>query len=526
MSTQAPRSIRAQLVRLNLAIVFISVALSLAGTLYFTLRGEQASLDRNLINSASILSQSPLVRQALEGSASSGALADYLDAVTTETSDIDLILVCDVDSILRYAPDPMYVGERYAITAQARALAGEGPYTSNEVGPMGSDHSAYAPVMDRHGAVIGFVVVGLYLRSLTSVTVSTVLRLLVVGALAALLGNLLALRLSRKIKQSLMGYEPDAFARRFHQREDILDALEEGILAIDKDKKVTFLNTAVGKPLHSVYPASTLGRILRTQRPEYNVSMRTLKHIRVLSDRLPIYDGGALVGAVSIFRNRTEVARLADDLTGVRHMVDAMRAYTHEFMNKLHVILGLLQIGEPEKAQEYIMDTTRTQREAVSRIMEQIKEPSVAALLVGKTSRANELGIRLTLDRESGLAAEDVYLSPDAYVTVLGNLIENAIEALNQSRRVDKSISVSIREGADSLLLCVEDTGPGIPAGMRRKLFQRGTSTKGAGRGTGLSLVREVVDAYRGQIRVESEQGVGTSIFVSFRREKPPAAKE
>ena len=538
MSTQAPRSIRAQLVRLNLAIVFISVALSLAGTLYFTLRGEQASLDRNLINSASILSQSPLVRQALEGSASSGALADYLDAVTTETSDIDLILVCDVDSILRYAPDPMYVGERYAITAQARALAGEGPYTSNEVGPMGSDHSAYAPVMDRHGAVIGFVVVGLYLRSLTSVTVSTVLRLLVVGALAALLGNLLALRLSRKIKQSLMGYEPDAFARRFHQREDILDALEEGILAIDKDKKVTFLNTAaarmlsldpntaVGKPLHSVYPASTLGRILRTQRPEYNVSMRTLKHIRVLSDRLPIYDGGALVGAVSIFRNRTEVARLADDLTGVRHMVEAMRAYTHEFMNKLHVILGLLQIGEPEKAQEYIMDTTRTQREAVSRIMEQIKEPSVAALLVGKTSRANELGIRLTLDRESGLAAEDVYLSPDAYVTVLGNLIENAIESLNQSRRDVKEISVSIREDDSGLLLCVEDTGPGIPAALRQTLFQRGSTSKGRGRGTGLSLVQEVVDAYHGEIRVESETGVGTSFFVTFRRETAQDAPE
>lgn len=203
-----------------------------------------------------------------------------------------------------------------------------------------------------------------------------------------------------------------------------------------------------------------------------------------------------------------------------------MRAYTHEFMNKLHVILGLLQIGEPEKAQAYIMDTTRTQREAVSRIMHQIREPSVAALLVGKTSRAAELGISLTLDRESALSADSAWLSPDAYVTVLGNLIENAIEALNQSRRVDKSISVSIREGADSLLLCVEDTGPGIPAGMRRKLFQRGTSTKGAGRGTGLSLVREVVDAYRGQIRVESEQGVGTSIFVSFRPGEAPAAKE
>ena len=318
--------------------------------------------------------------------------------------------------------------------------------------------------------------VGLYLRSLTHVALTTALRLAAIGALAAAVGALLALRLSRRIKRSLMGYEPDAFARRFHQREDILEALEEGILAIDREGRIIFLNAAaaqmlslapeaaMGRPLHSVYPSSTLDRILRTGRPEYNVSMKSLKDVRVLADRLPLYENGALAGAVGIFRNRTEVARLADDLTGVRHMVDAMRAYTHEFMNKLHVILGLLQIGEPERAQQYIMDTTRTQQEAVSRIMNQIKEPSVAALLVGKTSRANELGIRLTLDRESVLSAGTSWLSPDAWVTVLGNLIENAIEGLNQTRRGTKEVSVSIREGADNLFLCVEDTGPGFSA--------------------------------------------------------------
>ena len=538
MPIQAPASIRARLMRMNLIVVIVSIALSLAGTLYFTLRSEQRALDNNLLNSASILSRVPLLRETLQGAYTVEELADYLDETTARTSDIDLILVGDTQSTLIYVPDRSLIGTAYSGVAQADALAGAAPYTSNETGPMGSDHSAYASVRDEAGEVIGFVIVGVYFRSMALVGLGTALRLLAVGVVAAVLGCLLAMRLSRSIKRSLMGYEPDAFARQFHQREDILDALEEGILAIDGEEKVIFLNaaaaemlsmdrkTALGRPLHEVYPRSTLDRVLRTGQAEYNVSMQSLKNIRVLADRLPIREDGKLAGAVSIFRNRTELTRMADDLTGVRHMVEAMRAYTHEFMNKLHVILGLLQIGEPEKAQQYIMDTTRTQREAVSRIMSQIRQPSVAALLVGKTSRANELGIRLRLDREGALSEESPWLPPEAYVTILGNLIENAIEGLNQSRCTTKEISVSIREGEDSLLLCVEDTGPGIPAELRETLFQRGVSTKGRSRGTGLSLVHEVVEAYHGEIRVESESGVGTSFFLSFCRENGPVDKE
>lgn len=538
MPAPARFSIRAQLMHLNLVIVFVSIALSLTGTLYFTLSSEQAALDNNLLNSASILSQVPLVQDALLDAVPAEELAAYLEDTTRQTSDIDLILVGDAENRLFYAPDHTLLGTTYTGVAQEAALAGSDPYTFNETGPMGSEHSAYAPVRDGDGQVIGFIIVGVYFRSMARLALHTALRFLAVGAAAAVLGSLLALRLSRRIKQSLLGYEPDALAKRFHQREDILDALEEGVLAIDAGKNVIFLNAAaadmlsldpkavLGKPLHQVYPRSTLDRILRTRQPEYNVSMRSLKDIRVLADRLPLYENGKLAGAVSIFRNRTELTRMADDLTGVRHMVDAMRAYTHEFMNKLHVILGLLQIGEPEKAQQYIMDTTQTQREAVSRIMSQIHQPSVAALLVGKTSRAGELGIRLTLDRESVLREESPWLPPDAYITILGNLIENAIEGLNQSPGPVKEIAVSIRESEESLLLCVEDTGPGIPPELQGNLFRQGVSTKGRTRGTGLSLVREVAEAYRGQIRVESEPGVGTSFFLSFCREENPDLKE
>ena len=513
MSTPSGASIRARMTRMNLIVVIVSIVLSTAGNLYFTLHNSQDALDSTLVNSASILSRIDLIQESLEGKRSTQELAEFLDEATQNTRDIDLILVGDTQSNLLYAPDHDLVDTPYSGTAQTDALAGAAPYTSDETGPMGSEHSAYAPVRDDDGNIIGFIIVGV-------------------------LGSTLALRLSKRIKDSLMGYEPDAFVHRFHQREDIMDALEEGIMAIDRDKKLIFLNTAaaemfslnrnevLGKSLADFYPRSTLDRILRTGKPEYNVSINSLKHVRVLADRLPLYEDGQLNGAVSIFRNRTELARMADDLTGVRHMVDAMRAYTHEFLNKLHVILGLLQIGEPEKAQQYIMDTTQIHREAVNRIMNQLHEPSVAALLVGKTSRANELGIRLTLDRESGLSEDSDWLPPDAYVTILGNLIENAIEVLNQSRSATKEIFVSIRENPDSLLLCVEDTGPGIPTVLRNTMFQRGASTKGRHRGTGLSLVQEVVEAYHGDIRVESESGVGTSFFISFCREELPGEKE
>ncbi len=538
MSDRPKYSIRAQLMRLSFIIVVVAIVLSLAGTLYLTLRSERESLDSNLLNSATILARVPLIRDALTGAASSDTLADFLDEATAHVSDIDLILVGDTDGILHYAPDQSDIGSHYIGTAQQAILEGANPYTSNETGPMGSDHSAYAPIQDAQGNLLGFVIVGVYMRSMAQATVQTVLQFVAIGLLAVLLGSLLALRLSRQIKQSLQGYEPDAFAQRLNLREDILEALEEGILAIDREANIVFLNhaaadmlslvqqKAIGQPLHAVYPRSTLDRVLHTGQAEYNVSMRSLKDVQVLADRLPLYDDGTLTGAVGIFRNRTEVTHLANDLTGVRHMVEAMRAYTHEFMNKLHVILGLLQIGAPDKAQQYIMDTTRTHQEAVTRIMNQIHEPSVAALLVGKTSRANELGIRLTLDQDSVLREESPWLPPNAYVTVLGNLIENAIEGLNQSLRGTKQITVSIREDESGLLLCVEDTGPGIPADLRRRLFQRGATSKGEGRGTGLSLVQEVVTTYHGTIRVESDAGVGTSFFIHFRREDLPNAEE
>ncbi|MBM6937502.1 Spo0B domain-containing protein [Pseudoflavonifractor phocaeensis] len=522
-------SIRHQMVGLSMRVVLVAILLSTGATLGLTLMEEYRHMEENLTDLSMLLSRTPVVRGAMRSEEQGALLNALLVEMVEDVESVDLVAAADAGGTVRYAPDAALVGAQ--LPEEAVSVLREGEEVCIRSGGLVADteRGAYAAVREEDGTLIGVVFAGMYRRSVAQLVVRTVLQFLCVAAAAAVVAGGLAVQRSKRIKKALLGHEPDAFARLFLQRQDILEALEEGILAIDRDSRVIYLNAAaarmlsigreqaVGKLLREVYPCSTMDRILQTGRPEYNVSLESLKHVRVLSDRVPIREGKEIAGAVGIFRNRTEVTRLAEDLTGVRHMVDALRAYTHEFMNKLHVILGLLQLGETQKAQQYIMDTTRIQQEAVGRITRCIRDPSVAALLVGKASHCAELGIRFTLDGGSSLTAGGS-LPPEACITLLGNLIENAADCLNQSPREEKEITVAILEEDDSLLVCVEDNGPGIAPDLKSQMFQPGVSTKGKDRGTGLALVREVVEAYRGQIRVESEPGMGTSFFVTFRR--------
>ncbi|MDZ7548639.1 Spo0B domain-containing protein, partial [Clostridium perfringens] len=141
-------------------------------------------------------------------------------------------------------------------------------------------------------------------------------------------------------------------------------------------------------------PKTELINVIKDKESQYNKDMIINDKV-IISNRILIRENDKVMGAVAIFRNKTEVTRLAEQLTGVNQIIDALRANTHEFMNKLHIILGLIQIDRIEDAKRYIVDITEDQREVVSLVMNQIEEPTVAALILGKMSRAKELGIKL-----------------------------------------------------------------------------------------------------------------------------------
>ena len=523
------RSLHAQLTRMNLALVLTTALLALAGTLAVTLELERRGMDMHLREAARIIAQLPQTRRLLEGEAEEPA--ELLDALVLQSPEMDLILVGDAQGRLYYAGDHALVGSICAGDAYRRALADGAVYVAPSREVEGADRCAFAPVCGETGQVIGFAAVGIYARSTVRLTLATLARYLLVAAAACGVALLLSRRLSGRIKAALMGHEPEGFHRLFRRQQEVLDALEEGILAIDRDGDVIFMNRSaarmmgltqreeyLGRPLSACDRDSNLPRLLRTGRPEYNVPLDIPGGGQVLSDHVPIRLDGSVAGAVAIFRDRREVTQLAEDLTGVRHMVEAMRAYTHGFMNKLHVIHGLLQLKQYDMAQSYIMDITKTQHQAVSRVMDQIEDPMAAALLVGQSSRASELGISLVLEADSRLSARERFLPSAAFVSILGNLITNAMESLNNATRRSKEILVSIREDRESLLLCVEDTGPGIAPSALPHIFEQGFSTKGRRRGTGLATVRELTEMYHGQIRVESQQGEGAVFYVTFRQ--------
>ena len=224
--------------------------------------------------------------------------------------------------------------------------------------------------------------------------------------------------------------------------------------------------------------------------------------------------------AISGFFSRKikkEFLAFTEDFEGTKFLVDSMRANNHDFTNKLHVILGLIQIGQYDKAVSYIQNISIIQRETISKVMNSIENPSFAALIVGKIARSSECNVKFILNEGSCLKNEDISIPSEALVTITGNLIDNALDSMNKdTSKNEKELSLGIYTRPGELLIIVKDTGTGIPEEIKDKIFENGFSTKGPGRGIGLYHVKQLVSSLGGTITVESQVGTGTCFMVNL----------
>lgn len=510
------------------SVILLMAAISMMVTLYYNIIQNKRNMDQAISNMALVLSESPLVIDTLEKRAEREILWEYLDEIQETVSNLDVVTVCDMRGIRVYHRDKKEVGKHFSGGDEKGILNGRDSYITDGVGTLGSQRRAFHVVRDRDGEPVGFVMAAVLTESLRQMYLD-VLKVYAVMAAAVLVVGAVQVRCHmRHLKKVLMGYRPEELATKYVERSEVLDMLEEGVFAADPGGKVILMNRparqmlgveedrpVAGRLLKELYPEAELLKVTEGSCPQHNVSVQ-LRGNHILASRIPLMEQGETAGTITIFRDKTEAIRLAEQLTGTSDMVDTLRAFNHEFMNKLHVILGYLQLGQSGEAMEYIMNTSLVSGQAVVNVTRQIAVPHLSALIIGKMMKAGELGIGFSLSADSSCSQEGLSMPVDCYVTVIGNLLENAIEELNSRSYPVKEISLGIYCGEKGTMIVCGDTGGGISEEVRTKMFERGFSTKGEGRGTGMALVWNLAEQYRGTVEVETEPGEGTCITVSF----------
>ncbi len=433
----------------------------------------------------------------------------------TQTS---FVVVFNMDAIRYSHPYPDRVGKPFVGGDEKRALAGE-TYVSQAKGTLGVSQRAFAPIYDFSGRQIGVVSVGILLPEVRKRQQEAVFTLYVMAFVGILMGLAGAVILSRNIKKSIFGLEPYQIGALLEERNVIFSSIKEGVIAIDCDERIIFINesakrllslegVAEGTPVSDAIPQTRLPDVVRTGRAVYDeewISNGTI----LLVNRIPMRAKGVVIGAVATFRDMSEIRKLAEELVEVRQYTDALRREHHEHLNRLHVIAGLLQLRRYREAVRYIVSTVSRKQAMADFLRQRVRTPAVSGLLLSKLEQAQKVGIEMVVAPDSVLAE----LTPGAtaaVITILGNLIENAVEALAAAATPDSRIEVSLREVEGSMVLEVRDNGGGFPADLRERIFEKGFTTKKTPKnmGMGLYLVRSAVDRCRGTCEVILDGGV------------------
>lgn len=424
----------------------------------------------------------------------------------------DFVVVANKDGIRYSHPNPENIGKRVS-TDPSVALAGD-VYVGYQEGTLGRSLRAKVPIV-RSGEVLGIVSVGFLAAQLAEKLGQALPTMTLTVVLALALGIGGSLILARRIDRQTFGLGPREIVGLLEQRDAMLHGIREGVLALDLTGRVTIANDEARRLLG--LPVSVAGSPLRDLVPEGRVrdvldgtasgaDQVVLARGRVLvANRKPVTVRGAEVGAVVTLRDRTDLEGVLRELDTERGLAQALRAQAHEFSNKLHVIGGLIELGRLDDAIRFVAETSLVQQELVDLVQERIADPALAALLLAKAASSSERHVEFRLASDARLP-EHV---PDVrdLITVVGNLLDNAIDAASAS--VDGWVEVSVHAEQDGTSVRVRDSGPGIDERVADLIFREGFTTKngGAHYGIGLALVRQIAQRRGGWVRVVNDGG-------------------
>lgn len=492
-----------------LFLIIIALSFSFERLLVSTL---EKNIGASALKLAKTVALMDTIRYAFDDENPSEAIQPIVEKIRMET-DAEYIVIGNREGI-RYAhPLPDRIGKEMVGGDNEPVLEGMS-IISKAVGSMGHSLRGKTPIYDDQGDIIGIVSVGILMKDIEASAQAYRNRVLVFAGLAILVGCCGALWIASSVKRSIHGLEPKEIGLLYQEKKAILESIHEGIIAINTEGIVTLANHAAtalidprertdvtGRHILDVIPDSRMMVVIRTGEAEKDQEL-LINESAVVVNRVPIYDHEQrIVGAVSSFRNKSELLRLTEELTQVKRYTEALRAQTHEYSNKLYTIYGLIQLESYQEAMDLITHETDVHQNLIHFLLQEIPDPIIGGILIGKFNRGSELKVRLDIDRDSSFKDIPEPISRNQLVAIIGNLIDNAMDAALASDSGDKWVKVFFADEGEELRIEVSDSGDGVGEEEAGRLFELGYSTKkGNGRGFGLSIVSGALQQLRGNV--------------------------
>ncbi|CCJ76741.1 sensor histidine kinase [Cronobacter muytjensii] len=403
--------------------------------------------------------------------------------------------------------------------------------TSIRRGGLGVSLRSKAPIFDEQGKVIGIVSVGYLTSYLDTITLGKVVNILI-GALLLLLALFIfSWFFTRSIKKQMFFLEPREIGLLVRQQKALMESIYEGVIAIDEHSRIAVINRAAkrllglnvssralrGQPLEAVInPVAFFSPRVMLENDTHD-EICVFNHVTVIASRVRILLEGELQGWVITFRDRKDIDSLSVQLSQVKRYADNLRILRHEQLNRMSTLAGLLHLGHYDQALGYIQAQTEHTQELLDFISGRFHSPTLCGLLIGKCARAREKGVTLTFDPACEMTRAFRGLGETELISVIGNLLDNAIEATQRAEGPHDPVEVLIRLNERELIIEVADRGVGIAPALRDRIFDPGFTTKRRGdHGIGLHLIASYVKLAGGTLEVSANTPRGTifSLFI------------
>lgn len=484
----------------------------------------QENLASNITSVARLVANSEVVIDGLKGERSEIEIATYASEVESLTG-TDFVVVLDMNLMRKSHPIESVIGGTFSNPEDAAAALEGEEYITYAEGVMGMGKRVFTPIWSEDGSQIGVVVVGVSIEAVNQAILSgrsIIYYSMLIGLSLGIMG---ATILGRHVKTILFNLEPFEIAKLLKEREAMLDSVKEGVIAVDRDLKVTLINGEVKKILNTNdmtpeimehYISEYLPyfqQVLNTGQEQLHIE-EEIRQIPVIFNCVPITLEGKVVGALGTFQDKTELKRMGEELAGIQLYTDTLRAQSHEFMNKLHVLLGLVQLKDYDKLSMYIQQVVYQSEAEVNFIVDKIKSPVFAGFLLGKYCKAREENIEFVLTENSFLPEIQNTDLVHQLVEIVGNLINNGMEAVANAPQKKMTLFICYEE--NQIQIEVTDNGSGIERHIRESIFEKGFSTKGENRGLGLFMIQQTIRSLKGDLELYTIIGKGTTFKVSI----------